>query len=102
MQQQIIDVRKNIHWGNLDDATSLRLMATYCLANKKYDNTIKLAIECTNMISNIVLNTFRNLTIAEQAIFGKNKMTGFLIYYQIMLIDLEILPLYALFMMLFC
>lgn len=77
MQQQIIDVRKNIHWGSLDDATSLRLMATYCLANKKYDNTIKLAIECTNMISNIVLNTFRNLTIAEQAIFWKKQNDWF-------------------------
>lgn len=85
MQQQIIEVRKKIHWGSVDDANSLRNMAAYCLANKMYDNTIKLAIEYTNMISDIVLNTFRNLTIAEQSIFWKKQNDWFF----------DILPNYA-------
>ena len=77
MQQQIIDIRKKIHWGSIDDATCLRLMSAYYFANKKYDKTTKLAIEYTNMITEIILTTFRNLSIAEQAIFWKKQNDWF-------------------------
>ena len=79
-----IIIRK-IHWGAADDAMSLRVMAIFYWVNKEYNKATQFAIESTEMISDIVLKTFRNLTIAEQKLFWQRQNDWYF----------DILPVYA-------
>lgn len=85
MQKQVVNIRRKIHWGAADDAMSLRVMAIFYWVNKEYNKATQFAIESTEMISDIVLKTFRNLTIAEQKLFWQRQNDWYF----------DILPVYA-------